>query len=421
MTLLQSLTPHARYALAAARLRAAATGAGRVPLPTTHPGQDTVLASPARYRVLNCGRRWRKSSTALHALIRAAEDARRRLLWWVWPTGPMGQTGWDMLRAAVGGRWQVSESRRRVIAPTGSEIWVKSADHEDSLRGAGLDGLVIDECRDVAARAWREVLRPALADRQGWAMFLSTPRGIDWFHDLYHAAADAPDWAAWTFPTWTNPDIPQSEIDAARADMPERLFRQELGAEFIQDAGAVFRNIEACCTVAAPAAPDDHKDCQVVLGVDWGKRNDFTVITAACRQHRVVVDWDRFNQIDYHVQRQRLALMAERWRAMHILVESNSIGEPNLEELQRGGLPVSGFETTATSKPPLIESLALALERGELAAPVEYAGELRAYEMQRNEHTGRPRYGAPDGQHDDRVMSLALALKAVDEGRLQLW
>ena len=328
----------------------------------------------------------------------------------------MGQVGWSMLMEICAGKVRTWESTRRVRFHTGSEIWVKSADHEDGLRGAGLDGLAIDECRDIDRRAWFEVLRPAIADKGGWVMFLSTPRGLDWFFELYEGAADKPDWAAWTFPTWSNPSIAPIEIDAARSDMPERLFRQEMGAEFIEDAGAVFRNIDKVCTLAAPETPSDHAGHGMVMGVDWGKSNDFTALTVGCIACRRVVDWDRFNQIDYTFQRGRLAALAGKWQAGYILAESNSIGTPNIEMLQREGLPVTGFETTATSKPPLIEGLALACERAELRAPLEYAGEMRAFEMQRNEHTGRPRYGAPEGLHDDRVISLALMWKAIIDG-----
>jgi len=409
-SLSSQLSPAARLQLAAAKLRRqAGTRAAPIGLPGVHAGQAEVLTSPARFRILNCGRRWRKSSTVLIALIRAAESKPNSLYWWVWPTGPMGQTGWDMLRRACAGRVEVWESRRRVRFPQGGEIWVKSADHEDGLRGAGLDGLAIDECRDIDARAWHEVLRPAITDKHGWAMFLSTPRGYDWFHMLYQQAENKPDWARWTFTTPDNPDIDPHEIEQARQDMPERLFRQEIMAEFIADAGSVFRGVDASCVVAEPELPQAHPGHSFVFGCDWGKHDDFTALTVLCRECSRVVEWDHFNQIDYIFQRGRLAALAARWNPTTILAESNSIGEPNIEMLQREGLPVIPFETTATSKPLLIESLSLALERGQVRAPCEYAGELRAYEMTRNEHTGRPRYGAPAGLHDDRVMSLALA------------
>jgi hypothetical protein len=123
---------------------------------------------------------------------------------------------------------------------------------------------------------------------------------------------------------------------------------------------------------------------------------------------------DRFNQIDYAFQRGRLAALASRWGVSYILAEQNAMGAPVVEQLQRDGLPVRGFETTASSKPPLIESLALAFERTEaqwLPDPVARL-ELEAYERKVNQLTGRSAYSAPEGLHDDTVMARALAWQA---------
>ena len=129
---------------------------------------------------------------------------------------------------------------------------------------------------------------------------------------------------------------------------------------------------------------------------------------------RAVVCMDRFNQIDYAVQRGRLVALAERYRPSVILAESNAMGEPIIEQLQRDGLPVRAFQTTNATKAAIIESLALAFEQGSIKIlndPV-LIGELQAYEMNRLP-SGMTRYSAPEGLHDDTVMSLALAYEAV--------
>jgi hypothetical protein len=121
---------------------------------------------------------------------------------------------------------------------------------------------------------------------------------------------------------------------------------------------------------------------------------------------------DRFNQIDYSFQRERIKVLAIHWKVSSILAESNSMGEPNAEALQRDGLPVTMFATTATSKPPLIENLALALERTEwqfIDDPI-WTAELEAYERKVNMATGRSSYSAPEGVHDDTVIARALML-----------
>jgi len=156
------------------------------------------------------------------------------------------------------------------------------------------------------------------------------------------------------------------------------------------------------------------------MGVDWAKEKDFTVLTVMDADKRLLVDMDRFNKVDWELQRGRLKAMHDKWKCERIVAEKNSIGGPNIEALRREGLPVLGFEMTSTSKMPLIESLVLGFERKQLSIPNHHIliGELEAYEMQVSKRTGHTTYGAPEGLHDDCVISLALAWKAVNTARL---
>jgi hypothetical protein len=158
-----------------------------------------------------------------------------------------------------------------------------------------------------------------------------------------------------------------------------------------------------------------------VAGVDWGRDHDYTVIVIIDVNTQAIVAMDRFNQIGWSLQRGRLKAIVERWRPDVIWAERNSIGEPNIEALQQEGLPVRAFQTTARSKAPLIESLALAIERGHIGLlddPV-LLGELASYSIERLSGGGY-RYGAPSGSHDDTVMATALAWYAVVNGGVSL-
>jgi len=187
------------------------------------------------------------------------------------------------------------------------------------------------------------------------------------------------------------------------------VFAQEYLAEFLEDAGGVFRNVPACAT----ATPQDKSLAQgraYVIGVDWGKLNDFTVLSVIDVQAKSLVSMDRFNQIDYSVQMGRLVTLCERFQPVAAVVERNSIGEPLIEALARAGLPITPFQTTHSSKAAIIDALALAFERKDiqiLPDPV-LVNELQSYEMERLP-SGMLRYSAPEGMHDDCVMSLALA------------
>ena len=382
-------------------------------LPRLHPGQKTVWDEHARFKVLASGRRWGK--TLLGSLACVVDGASGGRAWWVAPSYKMAMVGWRVVYRL--GRQIPGANIRRgdllVEMPGGGSVQVRSADDPQSLRGEGLTLAVLDECAFMSEEAWTEALRPALSDRLGGALFISTPKGRNWFWRLFQRGQDdgESDWRSWRFPTLDNPFIAPSEIEAARRDLPERIYQQEYEARFLEDAGGVFRRVMEAATLAPQ---DPARGEQYVMGVDWGKSNDFTVLTVMDVTTRAVVCMDRFNQIDYAVQRGRLVALAERYRPSVILAESNAMGEPIIEQLQRDGLPVRAFQTTNATKAAIIESLALAFEQGSIKIlndPV-LIGELQAYEMNRLP-SGMTRYSAPEGLHDDTVMSLALAYEAV--------
>ena len=373
-----------------------------------HPAQALVHKDGARFKTLACGRRWGKTRLGVNECLDVA--ARGGRAWWVAPSYKMSEVGWRPLRQIAGKVGaEIRRVDRQVILPGGGEVSVRSADNPDSLRGEGLDFVVVDECAFVPELAWTEALRPALSDRQGRAMFISTPKGRNWFWRLWQRGTDdtQDEWHSWQFPTSDNPYIAPTEIEAARRDLPERIYLQEYEAQFLEDAGGVFRRVADAATATEAGPEQGH---EYAIGVDWGKSNDFTVLTVLDIAERRMVAMDRFNRIDYAVQRGRLGALADRYMPTVIMAESNSMGEPIIEQLQRDGLPVRGFNTTNATKAQIIEALGLAFERGDLAilADPVLIGELQAYEMTRLP-SGMVRYSAPDGMHDDCVMSLALA------------
>lgn len=392
-----------------------------VTLPALFPAQQAIVDDPARFKVVVCGRRWGKTQTASWEALR--RGLRGQMVWWVAPTSDVARRGWAKILPLVQRipGTDIRRALREIALPGGGVIGFKTADSDAGLLGEGLDYLIIDEAAIVRETAWTQELRPALTDKQGGVMFISTPRGRNWFWRAYMLGLDPeqPDWASWRFPTSANPIIAPTEIDAARDLLPTRAFEQEYLAEFLEDGGVVFRNISGAINAPMPGQYGQHIGHSIVIGADWGKANDYTVFTAVCRECRQMVDFDRMNTIDYALQVGRLQTMARKWGTVTVHAESNAMGEPIIETIARQGLKVRGFQTTAASKPPLIESLALAIERGEIAlqdVPV-LVGELEAYTMTLNKVTGRPTYGAPDGLHDDCVMSLALAWHGVTNTR----
>ncbi len=374
-----------------------------------HPAQAEIHKSPSRFRVVDAGRRFGKTRLGVMECIDAANKGKRA--WWVAPSYKISQIGWRPLRR-IAGRVPGSEVRLgdlSITMPSGGEVVVRSADNPDSLRGEGLDFVVLDECAFMKQEAWSEALRPALSDRQGRALFISTPRGRNWFWDLYQRGISAEDgWQSFTFPTSANPYIPASEIEAARKELPEIIFRQEYLAEFVDSEGAVFRRVQEAAVLDPLEEPlPGH---QYSAGVDVASSVDYTVVSILDMQSKDMVFMDRFNRVDYPVLIDRLAAIYERWNMSGMVIEANSIGQPVIDHMLQRGIGVMPFTTTNTSKQMIIQALQSAFENGSIQIlndPV-LIGELLSFESKRT-ISGSFSYSAPDGMHDDCVMSLALA------------
>jgi hypothetical protein len=395
-------------------------------LPTLYPKQQAIVDHPARRKVVCAGRRVGKTTAA------AREGVLRMLaggqVLFASPTQEQVDVFWDKCKGWLdgyirAGRVVKNETRRLLTIPgQAGRIRAKTAYDADSLRGDYADFLVLDECALLAPNAWQEVGAPMLADNDGDAWFLSTPRRRNWFFDLYQrAVSDGERWRAFHLTTYDNPYLSAAGVAALVEDMTADAYKQEILAEFLEGEGAVFRNITACLTAPLDPALEDHRGHRLGGGIDWAQVRDFTVFSLVCATCRQEIALDRFNQVDWALQRGRVLALAARWGLTpttgRVLGEANAIGGPNIEALQDAGLPIVPFTTTAASKPPLIQSLVLAFERQDIQwqdIPAATA-ELSAYETRVTPSTGRMTYSAPDGMHDDTVIARALALKAALE------
>lgn len=359
--------------------------------------------------MLACGRRWGK--TRLGAALCFETGLRKGAAWWVAPSYPIAAVGWRQIKALavqVPGA-TIREADRKAEFPGGGWAQARSADDPDSLRGEGLNRVVVDECAFVAERAWTEVIRPALADRKGDALLISTPKGQNWFWRMYASGqgGDHPEIASFRFPSVSNPFLDPAEIEAAREQLPERVFRQEFLAEFIDESGGVFRGVNDVVDRgrSKPEAPASGRT--YCLGVDLARVEDFTVLSVLDDAGRQVYH-ERFNQISWERQIAAIRAVADKYRATCYL-DTTGVGDPIWERL-RGVCDVVPYQFTSSSKERLIEHLAMSIEQGKIRLmdlDVQ-TNELLAYE-----YTVTPsrnvRMNAPEGMHDDCVISLALA------------
>lgn len=393
-------------------------------LPRLHSGQQRVIAEAARFNVVCCGRRWGKTTLGIDRLIQPALQGAPTAF--LSPTHKMLAEVWRQVRRTLRPLTRrVNSEQHRIELLGGGLIEMWSLESADTLRGRSYRRVVIDEAAMLAGlrEVWHMVLRPTLADYVGDAWFCSTPRGRNFFWECFQRGQDSGQstWKSWQMPTRSNPYIRPAEIEAARQELPEQVFRQEFEAAFLEQGGAVFRRVRESATAAPQqAALPGHR---YVMGCDWGRQSDFTCLAVLDTTERALAALERFNRVDYVVQLGRLRGVAERFAPDVIVAEQNSIGLPLIEELQRMDLPVVPFVTSNASKMRIIDELALALERGTLRLLDEpvLLDELQAFAMERLP-SGLLRYSAPAGQHDDTVMALALAWSAAgSEQNLVLW
>ena len=392
-------------------------------LPRMRPDQSRIIRHPARVKVIAAGRRFGKTFMCGALAVNAAVHGNR--VAWVVPTYKNARPAWRWIEQYLGpllgketqGTVRVNRSTLSAEFSRedgGGSINVYSADNDVSIRGEAFHLIIVDEAARVSEQTWTDVLLPTLADYGGQAILISTPMGRNWFwreHERGRAQMDR-EIAAFSAPTTDNPS-PSIRQAAALAEerMPERVYRQEWLAEFLEESG-VFRKVREAVGAAVQQTPvEGHR---YAIGADWGKLSDFSVFCVIDTTTREVCRVERMNRIDYALQTGRLQALAQTFSPDAIYAELNSIGVPIIEQLQRMGLPVQPFQTTNASKAQAIDALSLAFERGELRIPDDptLIGELLAFQAERLP-SGLFRYSAPEGLHDDCVMSLALAYQAL--------
>jgi hypothetical protein len=388
----------------------------KVTLPALHLGQLKIKAERERFNVICCGRRFGKNVLFQDLAVETAL-AHSLPCAWAAPTYKQLLDDWRVLAdtlSAVIVRRNEQEKQMQLVGGGVLDFW--SLDSADSIRGRKYARFIVNEAGMVPKLldVFNLVIRPTLIDYQGDAYIGGTPKGMNGFWSLFNTLAAG--WHRWLMSSYTNPHILASELDALKTAMTERAFQQEIMAQFLPDGGGVFRNVRAAVPEGLTEQPGRIPQHDYVIGVDWGRTGDATVFTVIDATLRAVAAWDRMTQTDFNLQLTRLRALWERFGKPPLLVEANSFGMPQLESLGRMGMNATGFQTTNATKAEIIDGLALAFERGDIKLlPDEMAlMELSAYESERLP-SGLIRYGAPDGLHDDYVISLALAWYAASQ------
>ena len=383
-----------------------------IALPKLRNDQAAIVAHPAKVKVLAMGRRWGKTVTGGVVTLNVLRQHGRAA--WIVPAYRNGRALWRYAASVCAplvqaGYMDVSKSERVITTHAGGFFGIYSAENIDSIRSEAFNLVVGDEAARIGEEGWQDAVRPTLADAEGDEILISTPRGKNWFYyEFMRGQAQENGYMSWTAPSNANPmSTIRRAYELAKTRVPERTFRQEWDAQFVED-GTLFRNVAKLATAALLEAGLPGR--QYVIGADWGRTNDATVFSVVDATAREQVFMDRMTDTDFASQRLRLMALSQKFNNAVCLVETNSIGQPQLEALQNMGVSVQGFQTTNTTKAEIINALQLAFEQETIKVlnnPVQMA-ELMAYEAERLP-SGLIRYNAPEGMHDDTVIALALA------------
>ena len=373
---------------------------------------EEIIQSSEKYHIASIGRQFGKSLMGMNLMLYWAINHRPCQILWVSPVYSQAQKVHKELMMAIGNSGIVESnnySSNELKLKTGSTIYFRSAERYDNIRGMTLDYAVIDEAAFIKDDAWAEAIRPTLVVKGKKVLFISTPKGKNWFYDLYQLgiSPDYPNYKAYKGSSYDTPYIDPQELFDAKKTVPEKVFKQEYLAEFLDAGGEVFSNLTAIEHHTWPQAQGN-----VFCGIDLAKQEDFTVATFMDSTGKVLEIY-RNNKSTWNVMVEEITALLKKYNAS-TLIEVNSIGDVIYEQIKQRHSNTHPFTTTSKSKNEIIEGLILdvneqsiSIPSKQLFPPLQHEMEIFTYDY--NPKTRSVRYTHPNGMHDDTVISLALS------------
>lgn len=401
-----------------------------IDLPKPLAWQSTVLGAIG-HCVIFGGRRLGKTQLGVYKILRGAIE-KIGLYWWVglsWRSASL-KRAWRLLKYYARKIWRalgrkdttyIREADKEITLPNGSAIWMRTAEKPDSLAGEAIRGVVVDEFSLMPEVVWTEYIEATLADyahEGSWALFIGVPKGINWASKLWNNALTRKGWNQFRYTTYDNPRISVEWLNEVKENSTQILFEQEYLAIVQENSGSVFKGVYKVCVLSSNWC-EPTEGHNYVFGLDWAKINDFTCLSILDVLNFREVDLLHMQEIDFNIQIDRVLKVLQRWKPKFGYVEMNGIGEKPFQDLKKKYTKANGWYTTQDTKELLITSLAHAFERTAsnmsggillLDSPVGIKEALEYY-MERLP-SGKWRYNAIEGGHDDTVIARGLAWQA---------
>jgi phage FluMu gp28-like protein len=381
------------------------------------PKQQSIFDSKARFKIAAKGRRFGLTKGAANNFIEEALAGKFKKGIWV-----------DVVNSNIDRyieryfvpylsllpketwNWQ---KQAHILHINDSYIDFRSADTPETMEGFGYDKFFINEAGIVLRDKylWDNAIRPMFWDYPSSGVIGGTPKGKGVFYELAQRGKDPnqPEYEFFTFTPFDNPYIQKDIVEEDMKSMPERVIRQEIYAEFLDDSGVVFRGIGEIAD-SEPTKPNP--DHIYSMGVDLARVQDYTVIAVYDKITNKQVYQARFNQLEWPYQKSRIAETAKHYNNATVVMDTTGLGDPIYNDLTRDGVGIVSYKFTNESKKLLIEKLSnwIELKRVHILNIEETKKEFTNFTYDISEATGRVHYEAPSGFHDDIVIAHALAV-----------
>ena len=380
------------------------------------PEQESIFQSDARFKIVAKGRRFGLTVGAANNFIEEAILGNFKQGLW----GDVINTNIDRYveRYFLPHLFKIPHNfwrwraQSKVLEMFDSYIDFRSAERPENWEGFGYDKVFLNEAGIILNNdyLWNNAIKPMLWEYKPKSVIGGTPKGRNLFHELALRGQDSAqeDYKFFHFTSFDNPYLDHDALAKDMKSMPQAVIQQEIFAEFLEDSGVVFRGTKDIMTSQKQNPLPNHV---YVMGVDLAKVQDFTVISIFDRSNNHQVYQDRFNTIEWPLQKQKIKALSRRYNNALIMIDATGLGDPIADDLIRDNLPVEPYKLTNQSKKDLIEKLIIWIEQKKfrLLPLEETLAEFGAFTYDVT-NRGRISYNAPVGFHDDIVIATGLAI-----------
>jgi hypothetical protein len=379
--------------------------------------------------MLLAGRRVGKSTLAENiAIYWAIHDPGCRIFWVSPSESQASKVYYDIMRALGDSIKHIIESNKggksdiEIVFKNGSAILFRSARSGDSLRGEGINYMILDEAAFISQTVYEQILQPMLLTSGKKLFIITTPKGKNWIFDKWNEWQEMPDCRVFRWSSYDSPYSPKSKLNKTKQSLNPKIFAQEYMAEFI-DSSSVFNNISELMFLDELDAPEASK--KYWAGIDIGLINDASVLSIIDEDNNIVKLY-HFNNVEAPELMNEIVNINNKWKFQKIAIENNNQGLVIYQDLKRRMNNIVEFNTNTKTKGEIINKMIHMFNMKEinLVNDIVFRSELESFVFNQNQ-TGHMTFAADKGAHDDTVMATAIAIwcksNVIVAGKPKFW